>query len=116
MVAEGSDQLPFPIKRIFTLHARRGAERGKHAHRQCSQLMLCTHGSVDIVCDDGREQRVFPLDRNNKGLLVPPMIWSIVGVRSDDAALLVLCDRLYEEEDYIRDHCEFVNVRKAQVS
>lgn len=113
VVAEGPANVPFDIARLFTVRAPEGATRGEHAHRQCSQLMLCVHGVIDITCDDGAERRTYTLDRGNLGLLVPPGIWNIVSFRSDQAVLTVLCDRRYEADDYIRAYPEFLTYRKG---
>src|ERR1700733_15274951 len=112
-VAEAGAQVPFKIARMFTLQAPLGAVRGEHAHRRCSQFMLCVSGAVDIACADGREERVFSLDRSNLALLVPPTIWNTVTVRKDNSVLAVLCDRPYEAHDYIRDFGQFVAFREA---
>jgi dTDP-4-dehydrorhamnose 3,5-epimerase-like enzyme len=113
VVAQSGAHVPFAIARMFTLTAALGAKRGEHAHRQCLQFMICVHGSVDVTCADGREQRTFLLDRSNLALLVPPTIWNTVTARKEDSVLAVLCDRGYEEHDYIRDYAEFVAFRQA---
>jgi dTDP-4-dehydrorhamnose 3,5-epimerase-like enzyme len=115
-VAEAGVQVPFVIARMFTLQVPLGVVRGEHAHRRCSQFMLCVSGAVDITCADGREQRVFSLDRGDLALLVPPTIWNTVTVRKDNSVLAVLCDRPYEEHDYIRDFGQFVAFREAPQS
>lgn len=114
VVAEASAHVPFPIARMFTLRAPAGARRGNHAHRLCSQFMVCVHGAVDIVCDDGKERRTFTLDCSDRALLVPPMIWNVVDFRQVASVLVVLCDRRYEEHDYIRDYPDFLKCRKAE--
>lgn len=113
VVAESPSNVPFVIARMFTLHAPAGAERGHHAHRQCSQFMLCVHGAVNIICDYGNGRQTFVLARNNDALLVPPMIWNTVFFKKPESALVVLCDRPFEESDYIRDYSDFLKVRKA---
>lgn len=113
VVAEAGAQVPFVILRVFTLTAPLAAVRGEHAHRKCSQFMICVHGAIDVTCGDGREQRTFSLDRGNVALLVPPTIWNKVTIRREDSVLAVLCDRPYEEDDYIRDYEEFVAFRQA---
>lgn len=113
VVAQAGTQVPFAIVRMFTLTAPLGAVRGQHAHRRCSQFMICVHGAIDVICGDGREQRTFSLDRGNLALLVPPTIWNKVMIRKEGSVLAVLCDRPYEENDYIRDYEEFVAFRQA---
>jgi len=113
VVAEADAQVPFAIARMFTVAAPTGAERGKHAHRLCSQFMLCVNGAVDVICDDGREQRTFELNRGHLGLLVPPMIWNNVIFRVSNSVLVVLCNRPYEADDYIHDYVEFLKLRQT---
>jgi dTDP-4-dehydrorhamnose 3,5-epimerase-like enzyme len=113
VVAQAFDQVPFTMARVFTLTAPRGARRGEHAHRRCTQFMLCVHGAVDVLCDDSRDQEVFTLDRNNLALLVPPTIWNTVIFKEERSVVMVLCDRLFEEADYLREYDEFVAFRKA---
>jgi hypothetical protein len=97
---------------MFIVRAPGKAERGRHAHRLCTQLMVCAHGAVDIICEDGKEERRFALHRGSVALFVPPTIWTTVLFR-DAGALVVLCDRGYEADDYIRDHSEFLAMRNA---
>ena len=111
VVAEAAFHVPFRIERMFTLTAPAGAERGRHAHRKCSQFMVCVSGAVDIVCDDGTGQKSFVLDRGDLALLVPPGLWNTVHFRQSGSVLVVLCDRLYEADDYIRDYAEFLTFR-----
>jgi WxcM-like, C-terminal len=110
---EAGAQVPFVIERVFTIIAPPGAKRGNHAHRRCAQFLLCVCGAVDIHCDDGREHRTFTLDHGDQALLVPPMIWNTVDFRKAGSAIIVLCDRRYEWDDYILDYAEFTSMRNA---
>jgi hypothetical protein len=76
-------------------------------------MMICVHGAVDIVCDDGGQRRTIELKRGTQALLVPPGIWNTVVFRENDSVLVVFCDRPYEEPDYIRDYPEFIAFRKT---
>jgi len=113
VVADAAAQVPFQIQRMFVLAAPAGAKRGRHAHRLCSQFMICVNGAVNVVCEDGSEQRTFTLDRRNLALLVPPGIWNTVNFRDDASVVAVLCDRPYEDHDYIRDYAEFLSFRES---
>ena len=112
VVAEAAQQVPFQIQRMFTIVAPAGAKRGRHAHRLCSQFMVCVKGAVAVVCDDGAERKAFSLDRGELALLVPLGLWVDIDVKQDKSVLIVLCDRLYEEHDYIHDYHEFLSFRK----
>ncbi len=112
VVAEAGAQVPFRIERMFALAAPAGAERGRHAHRRCSQFMICVSGAVDVVCEDGSRKNTFALNRRNQALLVPPGLWNTVEFRQNESLLIVLCDRVYEADDYIRDYAEFLSFRE----
>ena len=98
---------------MFTLTAPPGAKRGHHAHRLCSQFMICVSGAVDVVCDDGRKEKSFALDQRDVALVVPPGVWNTVAFRQNDSVVIVLCNRAYEAQDYIRDYAEFLSFRGA---
>ena len=114
-VVEGGSDVPFTIARVFTLRSPAGTIRGMHAHRRCSQFMICPQGAVEIVCDDAVERKMFLLDRGNLGLLVPPGVWASETFRYDNSLLIVVCDRLYEADDYIHDYTEFVAWRNTKI-
>jgi dTDP-4-dehydrorhamnose 3,5-epimerase-like enzyme len=113
IVVEAAAQVPFRIERMFALTAPAGAERGRHAHRLCSQFMICVSGAVDVVCEDGSSKKAFALNRRNQALLVPPGLWNTVEFRQNESVLIVLCDRVYEPDDYIHDYAEFLSFRES---
>jgi UDP-2-acetamido-3-amino-2,3-dideoxy-glucuronate N-acetyltransferase len=71
VVAETAQQVPFQIQGMFTIVAPAGAKRGQHAHRLCSQFMVCVKGAVDAVCDDGSDRKTCSLDSGELAVLVP---------------------------------------------
>lgn len=113
VVVEEGKALPFAALRMFTVRAVKGAVRGHHAHMRCTQLLICVHGAIDIECDDGTAKAHFALDRGDKSLLVPASIWATETYRTDGSVLTVLCDRHFEEEDYIRDYDQFLAWRRS---
>lgn len=106
-VYEGGQQVPFDMRRVFTISARVGDTRGDHAHKQCTQLLICVSGKIRVSCDDGAVVTQHLLDNMGAGLLIPPGIWAKEKYMTESAVLMVLCDRNYEAEDYIRDYNEF---------
>ena len=88
--------------------------RGEHAHRKCHQFLIAVKGSVRVVADDGTKREEFLLDRNNKGLYLPPMVWGIQYHYSPDAVLLVFASDYYEPDDYIRDYGQFIDLVALQ--
>jgi hypothetical protein len=113
VVAQVATQVPFLIKRVFTVTGSLDAVRGNHAHRGCAQFVICVHGSVEVLCDDGQRTKAFRLDRNSLGLNVPPTIWNKVVFKERRSVAVVLCDLPFEEDDYIRDYAEFLAFRKT---
>ena len=114
VVAEGSVDPIFSIARVFMVRAQINDVRGKHSHKLCSQLLICFTGKIQINCTDGEVEREFLLNKPNSGLLVPPGIWSEQKYLTENAVLIVLCDRVYEETDYIREYSRFLDFRKGK--
>jgi dTDP-4-dehydrorhamnose 3,5-epimerase-like enzyme len=112
---EARRHVPFEIERVYYLYDVPGGEtRGGHAHRRLEQLIIAMSGAFDVVLDDGREQQVFPLNRSYYGLYVPTMVWRELVNFSSGSVCTVLASRPYEEEDYYRDHDEFVAAVRAR--
>jgi hypothetical protein len=106
-VYESGMQVPFDTRRVFTVSAMGGDVRGDHAHKQCSQLMVCVTGQIRVICDDGSSVTDYLLDSMKHGLLVLPGTWAKEEYITDGAVMMVLCDRKYEEDDYIRNYEDF---------
>ena len=116
VVAQASEHVPFAVARMFTVEGAPGAVRGQHAHKRCSQFMLCVSGVIEFLVDDGGARKNVTLNRGDKALLVPPMLWQSVTFRAPQSILVVLCDRPYEEDDYIRDYAAFLETRSGEPS
>ena len=112
VLAEGhSANVPFSIARIFNVRADKGSTRGRHAHRECTQLLICTNGEVKVTCDDGKETSISILDKPNLGLLIEPGIWSEQMYIKENTVLTVLCDSPYSEADYLRNYKDFLTYK-----
>jgi len=107
MVVFEEGAVPFPVRRAFVIYAGEGQTRGDHAHRTCSQMLVVLQGSVQVLVERGDETNSIVLTRLSSGLLLPPMTWATQNYLTDDAMLLVLCDQLFDESDYIRDRKEY---------
>ncbi|HEY3180344.1 MAG TPA: WxcM-like domain-containing protein [Casimicrobiaceae bacterium] len=106
---EVPSDVPFRPSRYFLVHdVPTGETRGSHAHRQCEQFLVCVTGSCAVVVDDGMHRLEVALDRPNRGLYVPPMVWATQYKYTRDAVLLVLASHPYDPADYIRDYEEFL--------
>jgi acetyltransferase-like isoleucine patch superfamily enzyme/dTDP-4-dehydrorhamnose 3,5-epimerase-like enzyme len=109
VVGEFEQSAPFRPKRYFVVFDVPSAEtRGEHAHKVCEQFLICVHGTVSIVVDDGRHREEHVLSSPKLGLYVPGMIWGLQYKYSRDGVLLVFASHYYDPDDYIRDYSEFL--------
>ena len=117
VVLEGSTKkIPFSISRVFNVSSSStGSIRGRHAHKLCTQLLICTNGSIEVFCDNSFEKKYFSLNRPDIGLIVFPGVWAEQKYLTENSVLSVLCDRPYEKHDYIHDYEEFKNFRKKRM-
>ena len=109
---ESDRDIPFRIERIFYVYGIEDKEtRGKHAHYDTKQLLICINGSIDVICHDGINQKKWTLNKRNQALYIPELIWD-EQIYEKDSMLLVLSDTLYDKEDYIEDFDEFLKIKK----
>jgi len=105
--------IPFDIRRIYMIYdVPTGAERGGHAHKELTQLILAAAGSFSVRLDDGTRRHTYHLNSPTEGLLLPRLVWREMFAFSPDAVCLVLASELYSAEDYIRDYGEFQQLVK----
>lgn len=107
-VIEEWKQIPFKIERIYWIYDVPGGEkRGGHAYKENQEFIVALSGSFDVVLDDGRQKRVFSLNRSYNGLYVPKGLWREMENFSTNSLALVLASTKYDENDYIRDYDAF---------
>jgi len=107
---ENGNHIPFDIRRVYYLYdVPGGSERGGHAHKELSQLIIAMSGSFDIVLDDGQDTKRIHMDRSYYGLYVCPMIWRRLDNFSSGSVCMVLASNLYDEADYYRDYNEYLS-------
>jgi dTDP-4-dehydrorhamnose 3,5-epimerase-like enzyme len=108
---EGGRNVPFELARVYTVFGTLpGVRRGFHAHRGLQQAAVAVAGGCTMLLDDGRQQRRVRLDRPDRLLTLPPMVWHEMDDFTPDCVLMVLADAPYDEADYIRDHGEFMRL------
>jgi hypothetical protein len=106
---EGSNHIPFEIRRVYYLYdVPGGAERGGHAHKGLSQLIIAMSGSFDVILEEGGEKKRFHLNRSYQGLYVCPMIWRELDNFSSGSVCMVLASNIYEESDYYRNYDDYL--------
>ena len=91
----------FDVKRIFYIYGVDNSVRGGHRHKKTIQAAICLQGSCHIHNDNGKEQRLFILDKPNKCLILEPEDWHTMDNFTSDAILMVLASEYFDESDYI---------------
>ena len=110
---ENEKQIPFSIARIYWIYdVPGGATRGGHAYKTLEEVIVALSGSFDIVLNDGREEKVFSLNRSYTGLYLPKMIWRRLENFSTNSLALIVANQPYDEEEYIRDFDIFLEFKK----
>lgn len=114
VIAEGMIDIPFDIKRVFYIYGtQEDVGRGQHANKRSEFVLINVAGTSKVRVKDGRgNEDVYSLDRPNIGLYLPSMVWKDMFDFSQDSILLVLASEHYDEDEYIRDYTEFVNMMK----
>ena len=106
---EEGRHVPFDIKRVYYLYdVPGGSERGGHAHKELSQLIVAMSGSFDVVLKDGKKEARYHLNRSYNGLYVCPMIWRELDNFSSGSVCMVLASNFYDESDYYREYADYL--------
>lgn len=109
------EHVPFAVARTYYLYdVPGGASRGGHAHLQLEQLIVSVMGAFDVVLDDGADKKTVRLERAYYGLYVPQMIWRELVNFSSGGICLVLASLAYDPCEYIRDHDEFLHLKRLE--
>lgn len=107
-VIEFGKEFDFLVKRTFFLrNIKDSVVRGLHSHKELKQLIVCLKGHFTINLNSGVNQESFKLDDSSNCLFVDGKVWREMLDFSQDAVMLVLCDREYRFDEVIRDYSEF---------
>lgn len=107
-VIEEMKEIPFNIERTYWIYDVPGGEhRGGHAYKENNEFIVAMSGSFDVHLDDGKEKKIFHLNRSYYGLYVPKGLWREMDNFSTNSLALVLSSTKYDINDYIRDYEEF---------
>jgi dTDP-4-dehydrorhamnose 3,5-epimerase-like enzyme len=103
----------FDTERLFFIYdIPGGASRGGHAHKTLRELIVAASGSFDVYVHDGKREQTFHLNRPSQALLLSAGVWEELRNFSSGAVALVLADKHYDSEDYIRDFQQFLDYKK----
>jgi dTDP-4-dehydrorhamnose 3,5-epimerase-like enzyme len=106
---EEEKHFPFKIKRTYWIYDVPGGQvRGGHAFKEQHEMIVAISGSLDVILDDGKNQKVISLNRSYYGLYIPSGIWRQMENFSTNSLAMILSSTEFFEEDYIRDYNEFL--------
>lgn len=111
--AEQNNHIPFEIKRTYWIYDVPGGEdRGGHAFKENQEVVIALSGAFDVVVDDGVNKKSFTLNRSYYGLYIPKGLWRTMENFSTNSLALEFGSEHYVISDYIRDHDEFLKLKK----
>ncbi len=106
---EEENQIPFKIERSYWVYDVPGGQiRGGHAFKEQQEFIIALSGSFDIVVDDGKEKKVYSLNRSYYGLYIPAGIWRQMQNFSTNSVAMMLSSTEFSEADYIRKYPQFL--------
>jgi len=107
-IIEEQKQIPFDIKRVYYIYDVPGGERrGGHAYKENQEFIVALSGSFDVKLNDGKEERVFSLNRSYYGLYVPNGLWREMENFSTNSLALILSSTEFDDDDYIMEFDEY---------
>ena len=108
---EGGSDIPFEIKRVFYMWGVQAPfERGKHAHTDTEQILVCVAGSLSIDFSDPLSSGTFHLSDPTEGLYVPPMIWTFLYDFTPQTVCLAVASTHYDHSKVIRSWDDYVRL------
>lgn len=118
VIIEGNQDIPFDIKRVFYIYGSdKDVVRGRHANYNSEFVLINVSGTSKVKVDDGKNKKIFHLDRPHVGIYLPKLVWKDMYDFSEDSVLLCLSSEHYAANEYIRDYDKYLEVisnRKAE--
>lgn len=111
---EFPNQLPFEIARTYWIYDVPGGQlRGSHAFKEQQEFIIALSGSFDIILNDGENDQKFSLNRSYNGLYIPKMYWRKLENFSTNSLALIVSDKKYDENDYVRNFQQFKELKNG---
>ncbi|WP_083608008.1 sugar 3,4-ketoisomerase [Teredinibacter haidensis] len=110
-VLEFGKDFGFLVKRVFFLSGiRSDAVRGLHSHKELKQAIVCLSGAFTIELDNGVDTKAIEMRAGGDTLLLDGKVWRTMRDFSEDAVVMVLCDREYRFDEVVRDYSVFQEI------
>lgn len=105
---QNPDHIPFPIERVYWIYdVPGGQQRGGHAYKEQEEVVIALSGSFDVILHDGMEEKKITLNRSYYGLYIPKMVWRHMENFSTNSLALIVANRPYDADDYVRSFDSF---------
>lgn len=109
---EEENQIPFKIERTYWIYDVPGGQsHGGHAFFEQQEFIVALSGSFDVVVDDGKEKKTYPLNRSYYGLYLPAGLWRQLENFSTNSLAIILSSTAFSEDDYIRNYQDFLHFK-----
>ena len=110
---EENKHIPFAIKRTYWIYDVPGGERrGGHAFRHNKEFIVALSGAFDVIVDDGKEKKVFNMNRSYYGLYIPAGLWREMTNVSTNSLALEFGSIHYDRNDYVEDYEQFLDLKE----
>ena len=110
---EQENHIPFEIKRTYWIYDVPGGEsRGGHAYKETDEFIIAISGNFVVVVDDGKDRKVFTLNRSYFGLYIPRGLWRTIENISTNSLALEFASTSYDRSDYVEDYVEYKKMRQ----
>lgn len=107
---EENNQIPFKIQRTYWIYDVPGGEvRGGHSYHLNEEIIIALSGSFDLVLNNGKESKIFSLNRSYHALYVPKGVWRHMENFSTNALGFIVASTKFDEADYERDYYKYSN-------
>lgn len=94
--------LPGNIERVYFINnVPSHAIRGGHRHKSTWQGLVCLNGTCKVYVQNQESSKTYSLDQPNECLILAPTDWHQMYDFSENATLLVIANKNYDQNDYI---------------
>ena len=112
-IIEEENHIPFKIERTYWIYDVPGGQvRGGHAFKNQQEFIVALSGSFDVIVDDGKEQKIYSLNRSYYGLYIPAGLFRQMENFSTNSCAFVVASTNFDEDDYETDYTHFILSKK----
>jgi hypothetical protein len=91
----------FDVKRVYLIEPEKDIWRGKHYHKECTQLILVLNGEINckVINENTKDVNEFVMPAGTSFCQLPEMTFCFKG-NLEDTKILVLSNREFDKNDY----------------